>query len=52
MTCCTHCAETSGWTYELNGVGDGIEFLDEVALLRDGRHRVTTVVLTHPTQPL
>jgi hypothetical protein len=46
MRCCERCASLRGWTYELNGDGDGVEFLDEIALLQDGSHRVTTVVLS------
>lgn len=46
MPCCNSCADVRGWTYELNGDGDGIEFLDEIALLHDSTHRITTVVLS------
>lgn len=49
MACCDRCADTGAWTFEVNGDGDGIEFLDEIALLRNGTYRVTTVVFSRTT---
>ena len=44
MNCCESCSRTAGWTYVLDGDGDGIEFMVETAHLVGGGHAESTVV--------
>lgn len=47
MTCCERCAAVARLSYELDGDGDGVEFLVETAQLRDGCETTSTVVYRH-----
>jgi hypothetical protein len=47
MTCCERCAAVARLSYELDGDGDGVEFLVETAQLLDGCETTSTVVYRH-----
>lgn len=44
MTCCERCSGVRRWTYQVDGDGDGIEFLVETGHLVDGGRTAETVV--------
>jgi hypothetical protein len=47
VPCCARCAAVARWSYELEGDGDGIEFLVETAQLLDGCESTSVVVYRH-----
>lgn len=44
MTCCGRCTGVDRWTYQVEGDGDGIEFLIETGHLVGGGRTAATVV--------
>jgi hypothetical protein len=44
VVCCARCAAVDRWSYEVDGDGDGIEFLVETGHRRDSTPVTTTVV--------
>lgn len=48
MTCCERCGSVYRWSYELNGDGDGIEFLIEIGHRIDGGRTTSSVVFCAP----
>ena len=48
MNCCDQCGDIDRWTYELDGDGDGVEFLVETGHLIGGSRVISTVVFRAP----